>query len=266
MLNENSEFNVFGRISDGSFHVSGDARSTSGTISLFGADFDIDRAEFELDTANIDKPASLTARARTTVYDDSSGVETEIFLNVNSIDRESGKRTQASALVEPGKNNLPDVSRIRTIDLGALGILEIEFKSTNPADDTQEKILAKLGISPENIRGAVTGAFTSGVDNYYFNLWMRPIEIWLRRKTRLDVVRFTPSVLGNIVRQQLGFTDRYSPDSDFMLFDRSRVMLGEYFYEDWFLSYRGQYGVGRDFLRRKERGFFHEIGLQYLLL
>jgi len=94
---------------------------------------------------------------------------------------------------------------------------------------------------------------------------MRPIEVWLRRKTRLDVVKFTPSVLGNIVRQQLGFTDRYSPDSDFMLFDRSRVLLGEYFYEDWFLSYRGQYGVGRDFLRRKERGLFHEIGLQYLI-
>ena len=40
-------------------------------------------------------------------------------------------------------------------------------------------------------------------------------------------------------------------------------MLGERLTKDWFISYTGQYGIGRDFLYRKEKGFYHDIGLQY---
>ena len=42
-------------------------------------------------------------------------------------------------------------------------------------------------------------------------------------------------------------------------------MLGEYFLKDWFLSYTGQYGVSKDYLSRKEKGFYHDFALQYLL-
>ena len=42
-------------------------------------------------------------------------------------------------------------------------------------------------------------------------------------------------------------------------------MLGERLTKDWFFSYTGQYGVGRDFLYRREKGFYHDIGLQYML-
>jgi len=262
-LDENSVFTVIGRLSDGSLRVTGNAHSSSGTISYYGAEFDIERVELDLDTANITKPATLTARARTVVYDDSTGVDTEIYLNLYSIDSESGRRREAPGRVEIRKSD--DIYTHRAVDAGSLGMIQIEFISNNPFDDTQEKILAKLGISPENIGGAATRAFTAGVDNYYFNPFMRTFEDAVRKYTKLDVVRVTPSFLGNIVQSKLGYTNKFDPDSDYMLFDRSRVMLGEYLFEDWFFSYRGQYGVGRDFLQRKERGFYHEIGLQYLL-
>ncbi|MFC1528623.1 translocation/assembly module TamB domain-containing protein [Candidatus Latescibacterota bacterium] len=263
-LYENSVFTVNGRLSDDSFRVTGDANSSSGTITYYGAEFDIERAKLELDTTNITRPATLTARARTVVYDDSTDVDTEILLNVYSIDRVSGQRSDASGRVE-ARNDFSTKSTNITFDAGALGIIEIGFTSNNPADDSQGKILARLGISPENIRNATTGAFTAGLDNYYFSTFLRPFEDTIKRYTKFDVVKFTPSVLGNIVRSQLGFNDQFGPDTDYMIFDRSRIMVGEYFFNDLFLTYRGQYGIGRNYLQRRERGFYHQFGIQYLL-
>ena len=262
-LDENSVFTVTGRLSDGNLRVTGNAHSSSGTISYYGAEFDIERAELELDTSNSAKPATLTARARTVVYDESTGIDTEIFLNVYSIDRESGRRSEAPGRVEIRKSD--DIYTHRAVDAGGLEMIQIEFISNNPFDDTQEKILARLGISPENIGVAATRAFAAGVDNYYVNPFMRTFEDVVRKYTRLDVVRITSTFLGNIVQSKLGNIDKFGPDSDYMLFDRTRVMFGEYLLDDWFFSYRGQYGIGRDFLQRKERGFYHELGLQYLL-
>ena len=110
-IDENSVFSVYGRLSDDSFRVSGNAYSSSGTISFYGAEFDIDRAELEFDTVNVEKPAILTARARTVTYDDTTGVDTEIFLNINSIDRESGLRREASGRVEVRRGVSRDILR-----------------------------------------------------------------------------------------------------------------------------------------------------------
>lgn len=264
-LDENSRFTVFGRLSDNSFRVTGSADSNSGTISYYGTEFDIERAEFRIDTSNENRPATLAAQAHTIVYDDSTGYETEIRLNVYFIDTVSGDRRDTLGRTNVIRNDFRAADTSRTIDAGALGTLQIEFTSSNPSDNTMERILARLGISPDNIVNAATGAFAAGVDNYYFDSLMRPFEDVIRKYMRIDVVRFTPSVLGNIMRSQFGYGDRYAFDKDFMLFDRSRIMLGEYIMDDFFLSYRGQYGVGQDFLSRRERGFLHEIGLQYLL-
>jgi len=263
-LDENTEFRIYGRLADGSFRITGNARSSSGTISYYGTEFDIEEAELTIDSSNTTRPATLAARARTIVYDDSTGAETEIYLNVYFIDKLSGERKEIAGRTEVVRNDPLKSDTSRTIDAGALGTLQIEFTSSNPADDTIEKILARLGISPDNIVNAATDAFAAGIDNYYFDSLMRPFEDIVRKYIGLDVVRFTPSVLGNFMRSQLDFNDRFGPDDQFVLFDRSRIMLGEYLFDDWFLSYRGQYGVGRDYLRRKERGFYHEIALQYL--
>jgi len=265
-LEENSVFTVFGRLSDDSFRVTGNASSRSGTISYYGTEFDIERADLELDTANTNMPTILTVRAKTVVYNDSTDVETEIYLIIHSIDRETGQRRETVGGVDVmNKDDYLEVNTNRTIDAGALGLLLVEFRSNNPSDDTQEKILARLGISADNFVNAATGAITAGVDNYYFDPLMRPFEDVVKKYTRLDVVRFTPTFLGNIVRSQLGYSNRFAPENEYLPFDRSRIMLGEYLFKDWFLSYRGQYGVGRDFLRRNERGFFHEVALQYLI-
>jgi hypothetical protein len=265
-LDEKSTFRVTGRFGDGSFRVTGDARSSSGTVSYVGVEFDIDVVELDLDTARIIKPALLTARAKTTVFDDSTGVESEIILKVNAVDSVSGKRREATGRVDAPNEVFAEFSSELSMvaDAGALGFLEIQFISTNPADNTRERILARLGISPGRIGSAATRALAQGVDDYYLN-FMRPIEQIIRKHTGLDVVRFTPSVIGNLVRSKLVPADRFGPDSDYMLFDGSRIMLGEYFMNSFFLSYRGQYGLTRDFLRRKERGFFQEWGIQYLL-
>jgi len=263
-IDENSVFRVQGRISDGSFRVTSSAQSTSGSISYFGADFNIERVEFDLDTIREDKPAILTGRA-VTVVQDSTGVSTEIYLNASTVDTKTDQRRHAMGRVEIQEDPLLDKTVRRTFDVEGLGTIEIKFTSTNPADDTQEKILAKLGISPETLGNYTARALTNGLNTYYTNLWLRPFEDIVKRYTKIDVVRFTPSVLGNIVKSQLGFKDRFYPDSNYMLFDESRIMLGEYFFKEWFLSYQGQYGLSKDFLNRRERGFFHELDLQYSL-
>ncbi|MCE5250055.1 hypothetical protein LLG96_07525 [bacterium] len=263
-IDESSFFKVEGRLADGSFRVTADARSESGSISYFGADFDIERVEFELDTIREDMPAILTGRARTVVHD-STGVPTEIYLNASTVNSKSDQRRRALGRVEVQEDPMLDKVARRTFDVEGLGTIEIEFSSTNPSDDSQEKILAKLGIAPETLGNYTARALTNGLNTYYTNMWLRPFEDIVKRYTKIDVVRFTPSVLGNFMKSQIGFKDRLDPENDYMLFDESRVMLGEYFFKEWFLSYQGQYGLNRDFLNRRERGFFHELDLQYNL-
>ena len=42
-------------------------------------------------------------------------------------------------------------------------------------------------------------------------------------------------------------------------------MFGEFLMKGTFLTYTGQYGVGRDYLYRREKGFYHDVGLQYII-
>ncbi len=265
-IDESTAFHITGRLAEESFRVTGNARSTYGEVTYYGYNFDIEWAELELDTANILKPAMLTGRAKTIVFDDSIGVEDEIFLHVSFIDRESGRVTEARGSIRSINDNYYEPYRPQTrFDAGALGMLEIRLTSNNPSLNTQSKILARLGISVGNIGAAATRAITYGIDNYYFNPLLRPFEEQIKRVTRLDMVKITPAFLGNFAQYQLGFYRSYYPSTNHVLFDRSRIMFGEYFLSDWFISYTGQYGVGRDYLSRTEKGFYHDIGLQYLL-
>ena len=263
-FDENSVFKVLGRLSDGSFRVTGDTRSTTGVVSYFGAEFDIERVDFDLDTSREGIPAILTGRGRTVVYD-SIGVATEIYLNVNTVDNIAIRRRPLPGRVEVQDDPLFTYGARRTFEVQGLGTLEIEFTSTDPSDDTEGKILAKLGISSESFGMAAARALTSGFDSYYSRQWLRPFEDAIKKYTKLDVIRVTPSVIGNLMRAQLGYSDPYFHESDYAFFDESRLMLGEYLFKDWFMSYRGQYGLSRNFLNLRERGFFHEIGLQYNL-
>lgn len=263
-FDENSIFKVIGRLSDGSFRVTGDARSTSGTVSYFGTEFDVERVEFDLDTERDGTPSILNGRGRTVVQD-STGVSTEIYLNVSTVDSRTNQRRPLAGRVEFTEDPLYQYGARRTFEVQGLGTLEIEFTSTDPSDNTEEKILAKLGVSSEDFGSTAARALTSGFDSYYTKQWLRPFEDVIKKYTKLDVIRVTPSVIGNIVRSQLGYHDRYFQESDYAFFDESRIMLGEYLYKDWFMSYRAQYGLSRNFLNLRERGFFHEIGLQYNL-
>lgn len=261
-LDEKSVCKVTGRFADNSFRVTSDARSSSDTVNYFGVEFDVEIIELDLDTDRVTKPVLLSARAKTLVVDDSTGVETEIYLKVNSVDSVSGQKKEAPGRVDVPRTHAWDLVEVNA---GALGFLSIEFTSSYPIDDTQEKILARMGLSPGNIGNVAGRAFAPGVENYYFDYWLKPIEMAIRKYSRLDVVRFSPSVLGNFVRSKFGTMDRFNTNVDYMLFDGSRIQVGEHFLEDFFLTYRGEYGLGRDFLQRKKRGFYHEMDFQYLL-
>ena len=78
------------------------------------------------------------------------------------------------------------------------------------------------------------------------------------------MVKITPSFLGNYAQSRLGYFRSFDPGTDYLLFDRSRIMLAERLTKDWIITYVGQYGISRDFLYRKEKGFYHNIGLQYM--
>jgi hypothetical protein len=266
-LSENSTFSIVRRSSDGTFRVTGNANSTSGFINYYGYSFDIEWAELELDTANSLKPAILTGRASTVVFDDSTGVETEVSLHVAFVDRESGAITEARrGSIGSEGDDYYDLNRPQTrFDAGALGILEIRFTSNNPSDNTQGKIMARLGLSAQNIGAAATRAFTAGIDSYYLNPFLRPFENRLKRIFRLDMVKITPSVLGNFAQSRLAPARSFDPGTDYILFDKSRIMLGERLTKDFFITYVGQYGISRDFLYRREKGFYHNFELQYFI-
>ncbi|MFC1490889.1 hypothetical protein ACFL6K_06730, partial [Candidatus Latescibacterota bacterium] len=256
-LDENSKFTVIGRVSDGSFRVTGLASSTFGEITYYGYRFDIVRAELELDTANSSKPAILTGRA-VTIVPDSTGANTEIYLDVAFVDRESGQITEAR-IGRTGSEgeDYYDLNRPQTrFDAGDLGIIEITFTSNNSSDDTQ-RIMERLGLSAGNFGAAATRAITAGLDSYYLNPLLKPFENSLKRLLRLDMVKITPSVLGNFAQSKLSSNKSFEPGTDYLLFDQSRIMLGERLMKDWFIKYVGQYGISRDFLYRKEKGFYH---------
>ena len=80
---------------------------------------------------------------------------------------------------------------------------------------------------------------------------------------RLDMVKITPSILGSFAQRKISNTDDVFLGADPFYVDRSRITLGEYFLNNWFLTYTGQYGFSQDYLFRKERGFYHDIGIQY---
>jgi len=265
-IDENSRFSVYGRISDGSFRVTGTTQSSNGVVTYYGYNFTIEWAELALDTVNVARPAILTGRARTVVVDDSTGVSTDIFLHVNFIDRESGRRQQARSGTELRDDDFDETSGPLTrFDAGPLGIIELRFTSNNPADDTQEKILAHLGISLNTIGEAATRAFAAGMDNYYFNPLLRPFEERIKKMLKIDMFKISPAFFGSFAQSQFGYNPMHDPSTDYMLFDKSKVILGEFLLKDWFVSYTGQYGVGRDFLYRREKGFYHDVGLQYII-
>jgi hypothetical protein len=228
-----------GVIAEKTFWLDGELKSAEGTVSYLDTEFQIEKAELEINTRYRAKPV-LRFLARTTVYDDSTNAATDIFLEAYQMDERTGTR----------------LKRARW------GDFEFSLCSSDPKDDSREKILAKLGYMEGEYERRAWGALTLGVESYLLRPLLNPMERQLRRALGLDVVRFQPSIARNLLdRRELLPPDQTA--SDLALFRGTQWTLGQYVAKDWYLFYTGQLEIGRDAYEKETWGVKHRFGIEF---
>ena len=228
-----------GSIAEKTFWLDGDLRAREGTVSYLDTEFHVEEAGLEVDTRYGGKPV-LRFRAETTVYDDSTNAATDIYLEVYQEDKRTGAR----------------------LERARWGDFEFGLRSSDPKDDSQENILAKLGYAQGEYDRRAWGALTLGVESYLLRPLLNPMERKLRRALGLDVVRFRPSIARNLLHRR----ELLSPEqtmSDLALFQGTQWTLGQYVTRDWYLFYTGELEIGRDVYQKEALGIKHRFGIEY---
>ncbi len=228
-----------GVIAEKTFWLDGELKSAEGTVSYLDTEFQIEKAGLEINTRYRAKPV-LRFLARTTVYDDSTNAATDIFLEAYQMDERTGSR----------------------LERARWGDFEFSLRSSDPKDDSREKILAKLGYMEGEYDRRAWGALTLGVESSLLRPFLNPMERQLRRALGLDVVRFQPSIARNLLdRRELLPTDQTA--SDLALFRGTQWTLGQYVAKDWYLFYTGQLEIGRDTYEKEIWGVKHRFGIEF---
>ncbi|RKY67937.1 MAG: hypothetical protein DRP97_06865, partial [Candidatus Latescibacterota bacterium] len=228
-----------GVISEKTFWLDGELKAAEGTVSYLDTEFQVEKAGMEINTRYRAKPV-LRFLAKTTVYDDSTNAATDIFLEAYQMDERTGTR----------------------LERARWGDFEFNLRSSDPKDDSREKILAKLGYMEGEYERRAWGALTLGVESYLLRPLLNPMERQLRRALGLDVVRFQPSIARNLLHRQ----KLLSPDqtaSDLALFRGTQWTLGQYVARDWYLFYTGQLEIGRDAYEKETWGVKHHFGIEF---
>ena len=228
-----------GVIAEKTFRLDGELKAAEGTVSYLDTEFQVEKAGLEINTRYRAKPV-LRFLARTTVYDDSTHAATDIFLEAYQMDERTGTR----------------------LERARWGDFEFSLRSSDPKDDSREKILAKLGYMEGEYEHRAWGALTLGVESYLLRPLLNPMERQLRRALGLDVVRFQPSIARNLLDRR----EWLAPDqtaSDLALFRGTQWTLGQYVAEDWYLFYTGQLEIGRDAYEKETWGVKHRFGIEF---
>jgi len=239
-IKEGSELSFQGSVAEGTFHVKGILESREGTLSYLDTEFQIEEMGCELDT-KADKRPLLWGRAKTTVYSDTTNADTDVFLKIYAVDEEADVR----------------------VDKGRLGEVRFDLTSSDPNDDTFEKVLARLGYSLDVYNRRAAGILTTGIQNLLNRTLVRPLERRIRRNLGLDVFRLDPTIVRNIVANKLpGGNDNLSY---LMLLEGTRLTVGEYLLDKWFLFYRGELSMKENLYQQEELGLTHHLGLELRL-
>ena len=242
-IQEGSYLDFQGIDQDGSFYVTGKVSSVKGTISLLDTEFNLsEETGAEVDT-KYGEYARFYGKASTTVYDDSTGVPTQIYLELYALDQYT--RTE--------------------LDKAHWEDFRFKLTSLDPADDSQEKILAQLGYVSGNYDKKAIDAMAMMSDTIFRRHIAHPVERGLRSSLGIDVLRIRPLLASNLFGKEEGIFKGAQNVGTWRFLRGSRLTVGEYLGDRWFLSYTGLLDTGADSLQRDALGIKHSLGLEYLI-
>ena len=247
-----SRLHFAGSADEKTLRVVGHAQADRGEITYLDRTFQV--KEFELDFEGQNKPASsqpdnrpfVSGQFETTVYDDSTGVATDIYLTLYTTDPQTGER----------------------LSRGQWGDFELELSSNDPSDDDRQKILAKLGYSGDYSEKALQLLqVTLGpkLNEVFLRPVIQPVEKTIKRALGIDVIRLQPGLTWNILSQEESPPGEYRSLSRRLFFPRTTLLVGKYLTDSCFLSYLGKFQTRTDEFLDDRLGISHRFGLEYRL-
>ncbi len=236
-----------GQIADESWRINGVVRSTAGFIEYLDMNFRIERAGAEFDKSSL--IPVVYGQAKTTVTD-SMGMPTEITLTLQTVDETMDQKS---------------VDDIVRQEQGRARWDEIRFKlsSNSPyLGDSEAQIMASLGYSTETLQNKAFDAIGFSTENFLFRPIFRPVERKIESVFGLDYVRFSSRFAKNLI--DFNLNNNYELNSRLSLLRSTKVILGKYLADRFFLQYTGQVEAGIDYrYREKSVGLHHTVGLEY---
>ncbi|MCK5145776.1 hypothetical protein KAR48_03420 [bacterium] len=229
-----------GIIDDGDLSVYGHLVSTGGTIEILDHLFRPERIVFEF-PRGADSPF-ISGRAFTTIID-SLGVPSTVWLNITSVDDETGIEKSG----------------------GPWEKVRFRFSTDNPnMGRTEADLMASLGYSTAHFRERAYKALGMQVENRVFRPIFRPIEKGLRRHLGLDVVHVSSMFSRNIFQLNRLSQREWDP---WALLRSTKLTLGKYFSPGFFISYSGQIHDGYRYHYPIEGriGMRHALILEYTI-
>ncbi len=236
-----------GQLADSSFRIQGEARCATGHVEYLDMDFRVEEAGVQFDRNTI--IPVVYGRGVTTVSD-STGIPSQVIITLQTVD-ETMDNQPVDDLVRQEK---------------ARGRFdEIRFKVTtdNPnLGTTEAQILASLGYSTETLQTKAVDAIGISTENLIFRPLYRPMERKLEQLFGLDYVRFSSRFTRNLLA--LNMSNNYELSSRLALLRSTRLILGKYLADRFFLQYTAQVEAGIYYrYKQKGVGLHHVLGLEY---
>ncbi len=227
-------------VAQGGFHIQGSLQSHQGKLTYLNTEFEVEEIGLELNTQNDPMPL-VWGSAKTTVYSDTTGAATDIFLHLYAIDKQTRQRKEK----------------------GRWGELRMELTSSDPNDNTPEKILAKLGYSLDNYNQKAAVLLTTGMERILLGSLIRPLEREVKKNFRLDVFYIRPSLVGNLLTSSQLPLENGGRLSYLAFLRGTEWTLGEYFLGNWLFFYTGELKTEKNQYQRETLGMKHRFGIEY---
>jgi hypothetical protein len=247
-----SRLHFTGSGEEGTLRVEGRAEADRGEVTYLDRQFQVVKLDLEFEghkkssLRGYDNRPLVSGQFETTVYSESTGVATDIFITLYAIDPETGERTLR----------------------GTWGDFKLELSSSDPSDDTEEKILAKLGYTEDYADKAlqlIQVTLGPKLESRFIRPVLMPVERSIERVLGIDVVRFQAGLARNLLIQDESPPGVERSLSRRLLFPRSSLLIGKYLTDNCFLSYLGQFRTRTDEFLDDRLGICHRFGLEFRL-